>query len=119
MCIRDSYHIDHYQSSLFHKLFFFRIPFTKNKIDLCSFAETVSDADSDPWVLICCQRGAYMCKSVVATVAALRPHSDTAKREGNVVDNYNHIFQGDVFLFEPVTHGISTEIHICGGFQKD
>src|SRR5664280_1014202 len=51
--------------------------------------------------------------------AASDVYKRQSQRKGNVVDNNKHVLKWNIFLFEPVTHCISAEIHICGRFEKE
>src|SRR5664280_2818719 len=60
-----------------------------------------------------------MSQSVMATITALALQTNTSERKGNVVDNHEHIFNLDFFLFQPIVNCIATEIHICRWFEKE
>ena len=60
-----------------------------------------------------------MGKPIMSAVASFGPHSYTTQWQGDIVDNDKHIFEWDVFLFEPEAYCIPAEIHECGGFEDD
>ena len=51
-------------------------------------------------------------------VGALRFDSDSAERQGDVVDVDKHVLDGNLLLIEPLGNGVARQIHIRRWFEK-
>ena len=58
-------------------------------------------------------------QSVVAAVRSAPFQAEGARRQGHVVRDDEQAALVDVFLVEPVAHGVPREVHEGGGFQED
>jgi hypothetical protein len=54
----------------------------------------------------------------MTAVAAAFADPDLSKRKGQVVNDDHKVIRFDLLLLHPVADGISTQVHVSGGFQE-
>jgi len=59
-----------------------------------------------------------MFKPVVAAIAALPTHAQLSVWQREVIGYDHNIFQRDLLLLHPITHGITAQIHIGAWLQQ-
>lgn len=60
-----------------------------------------------------------MLQAIMAGITAFGPKSDFSKGQGQVIEQDQEVFLRNVLLLHPVINRFATQIHECGGFDKD
>ena len=101
-----------------HLLLLFLAELSEHEAYLLSFAEVVSDSDSDAGLFLGAYQFCDVGQSVVSSCASVLSESECSERNVEVVRDDDHVLNGYLELVHPVTYSLSAEVHICGWLEQ-